>query len=125
MNRLEPNLLLAVSAGFALLLVVITASAFGPESGLVRNPLMAIICAGGYVLLNPMLQRRIGQPARPPMIRPDAPGGALWAALFPAIMFLTAAIPVFRPGLDYGLLVIIAAVMFGVTAESAIKARKG
>ena len=125
MRRLEPNLLLAISAGFALLLVVITASAFGPEIGLIRNPLMAIICAGGYVLLNPMLQRRMGQPARPPMIRPDAPGGALWAALFPAILFLMAAIPVFRPGPDYGLLVIVAAVMFGVTAESAIRARRG
>jgi hypothetical protein len=31
---------------------------------------------------------------------------------------------VFVPGLDYGLLVIIAAVWFGVTVESAIKARR-
>jgi len=123
LKRLEPNLLLAVSAGFALLLVVITASAFGPEIGLVRNPVMAVLCAGGFVLLNPVLQRRMGQPVRPPMVRPDAPGGAVWAALFPAVLFLLAAIPVFRPGYDYGLLVIVAAVMFGVTAESAIRAR--
>ena len=125
MRRLEPNLLLAVSAGFALLLVVVTASAFGPSAGLIRNPLLAIICAGGFVLLNPMLQRRTGQPERPPMIRADAPGGAVWAALFPAILFLLAVVPILRPGYDYGLLVIVAAVMFGVTVESAIKARKG
>ena len=125
MNRLEPNLLLAVSAGFALGMMVLTASAFGPENAMVRNPLLALVCAGGFVLLNPILQRRIGQAARPPMIHADAPGGAVWAGLFPAIIIAFAAAPILWPGHDYGLLVIIAAVMFGVTAESAIRARRG
>ena len=123
MKRFEPNLLLAISCFFALLLVVITASAWGPRIGLVRNPLLAIICAGGFVLLNPMLQRRTGQAPRPPMINPETPGTAVWAGLFPLIMVGLAALPVFRPGPDYGLVVIIAAVMFGVTVESALKAR--
>lgn len=124
MNRLEPNLLLAVSAGFALGMMVLTASAFGPAIGAVRNPLLALVCAGGFVLLNPMLQRRTGQLARPPMIRPEAPGGAVWAGLFPAIIIALSAVPILRPGPDYALLVIVAAVMFGVTAESAIKAKR-
>lgn len=124
MNRLEPNLLLAVSTGFALLLVVITASAFVTARGLVLNPLLAIVCAGGFVALNPMLQRRTGQAPRPPMIHPETRGAAIWGALFPMIVIALAAVPVFRPGHDYALLVIIAAVMFGVTAESAIKARR-
>jgi hypothetical protein len=41
------------------------------------------------------------------------------------VVILCAAIPVFWPGPDYGLLIIIAAVWFGVTVESAIKARRG
>ena len=36
----------------------------------------------------------------------------------------SAAIPVFWPGPDYGLLVIIASVWFGVTVDSAIRARR-
>ncbi len=124
MNRLEPNLLLAITTGFALLLVVTTATAFGPAAGLIRNPLLAIICTGGFVLLNPILSRLIGQANRPPMIHPDSPGTAMWATVFPMVVTTSAAIPVFWPGRDYGLLVIIAAVWFGVTVESALKARR-
>ncbi len=123
MKRLEPNLLLAVTTGFALLLVVITATVYGPPVGLIRNPLLAIICAGGFVLLNPVMLRMMKITPRPPMIHPDAPGTAVWATLFPMMVIVSAAVPVFWPGRDYGLLVIIAAVWFGVTAESAIKAR--
>lgn len=124
MKRLEPNLLLAITTGFALLLVVITATVYGPPIGLVRNPLLAIICAGGFVLLNPILLRMMRIQPRPPMIHPDAPGTAVWATLFPMMVIVSAAVPVFWPGRDYGLLVIIAAVWFGVTAESAIKANR-
>lgn len=124
MKRLEPNLLLAVTTGFALLLVVIVATVYGPPVGFIRNPLLAIICAGGFVLLNPILQRMMKISPRPPMIHPDAPGTALWATLFPMMVIASAAVPVFWPGHDYGLLIIIASVWFGVTAESAIKARR-
>lgn len=124
-NRVEPNALLALSTFFALLLAVITTAVYGPPIALVRNPLLAVICAVGFVLMNPMLQRWSGQPPRPPMINPETPGAALWGSLFPVIILTLAAIPVFRPGGDYGLIVIIAAVMFGVTLESALKARRG
>lgn len=123
MKRLEPNLLLAITTGFALLLVVITVTVYGPPIGLIRNPLLAIICAGGFLLLNPVFDRMMKRPLRPPLISPQNPSTAAWAALFPMMILICAAIPVFWPGRDYGLLVIIAAVLFGATAESALKAR--
>ena len=125
MNRLEPNALLALSAAFALLLVVLTTAVYGPSIALIRNPLLAVICAGGFVLMNPMLERAMKRPARPPLISRDQPSTAAWAALFPMMILICAAIPVLWPGRDYGLLVIIAAVLFGTTAESAIKALRG
>jgi hypothetical protein len=124
LKRLEPNLLLAISTAFALALVLMTTILFGPPQAMLRNPLLAIICAGGFILLNPRLMKMMGQPARPPMIHPDSPATVLWAGLFPMIVILLAAIPVVWAGHDYGLVVIIAAVIFGATAESAIKARK-
>ena len=85
---------------------------------------MSVICAGGFVLLNPMLMRMLGQPARPPMIAADNPAGVLWASLFPVIVIAMAAVAVFLPGPDYGLMVIVGAVILGVTLESAFLARK-
>lgn len=124
MKRLEPNLLLAVSTGFALILLVMTASFSSPAVPLLRNALLAIICAGGFVLLNPVLQRMMKLPERPPMINRDAANTGLWSAFFPLGVILAAAIPLIWPGRDYGLLVLIAAVWFGLTAESAIRARR-
>ena len=124
MKRLEPNLLLAISTGCALVLALMTTILLGPPQALLRNPLMAIICAGGFVLLNPMLMRMLKQPPRPPLVHRDSPATVVWAALFPMLVVLLAAIPVFWPGRDYGLIVIIAAVIFGLTAESALKAAR-
>ena len=124
MKRLEPNLLLAVTTGFALLLVVITTVFYGPPGSVLRNPLMAIICAGGFVLLNPVMLRMMKIAPRPPLIHPDSRGAAAWASLFPMLVIAAAAVPVFWPGRDYGLLVIIAAVWFGATVESALKASR-
>jgi hypothetical protein len=124
LKRIEPNLLLALSTGLALLLVLMTTIVYGPPIGLIRNPLLAVICAGGFVLLNPILLRMMKFGPRPPMIDRASPGTAVWAALFPLAVMFAAAVPIVWPGRDYGLLVIIAAVWFGVTAESAIKASR-
>jgi len=124
LKRIEPNLLLALSTGLALVLVVVTASVYGATANLLRNALLAVICAGGFVLLNPLLQRRLKFAARPPMIDRASPGTAVWAGLFPLAVMFAAAVPIVWPGHDYGLLVIIAAVWFGVTAESALKASR-
>lgn len=123
MKRLEPNLLLAITTGCALLLVVITTVVYGPPVSVLRNPLLAIICAGGFVLLNPVMMRMMKITPRPPLIHPDSRGAA-WATLFPMMVIASAAVPVFWPGRDYGLLVIIASVWFGATVESAIKANR-
>ncbi|MCS6625213.1 hypothetical protein N0B44_20070 [Roseibacterium beibuensis] len=122
MKRLEPNLLLALSTALALVLVVVTASFYGATANVLRNVLLAVFCTAGFVLLNPMLQRRMKFAVRPPMIHRDSPGTAVWAGLFPLAVICAAAIPIFWPGHDYGLLIIIAAVWTGVTIESAIKA---
>lgn len=124
MKRLEPNLLLALSTSLALVLVVVTTSFYGAEPQLLRNAFLALACTAGFVLLNPMLQRRMKQASRPPMIHRDSPGTAVWAGLFPLAVIFAAAVPIFWPGHDYGLLVIIAAVWTGVTVESALKARR-
>lgn len=124
MKRLEPNLLLAITTGFALVLVTLTVSVYGTGAPW-RNLLLAVVCSAGFVLLNPMLMRTIKTADRPPLIHDDSRGMTAWTALFPMVVIVCAAIPVFRPGPDYGLLVIIAAVWFGVTVESALKARRG
>jgi hypothetical protein len=123
LKRFEPNLLLAVTTGCALLLVVLTTIFYGPPAALLRNPLLAVICAGGFVLLNPMMLRMMKIAPRPPLIHPDSRGTAAWATVFPMLVIVAAAVPVFRPGPDYGLLVIVASVWFGATVESALKAR--
>ena len=124
MKRLEPNALLAISTAFALLLVLLTTSVYGPPEAAIRNPLMAIICAGGFLLLNPIMLRVMKITPRPPLIHPDSPSSLLWAGLFPMLVICAAAIPVFWPGHDYGLVVIIASVWFAATVESALKARR-
>lgn len=124
MKRFEPNLLLAVTTGCALLLVVITTVIYGPPAALLRNPLLAIICAGGFVLLNPVMLRMLKIAPRPPLIHPDSRSTAAWATLFPMLVIAAAAVPVFWPGPDYGILVLIASVWFGATVESAIKASR-
>jgi len=125
LKRLEPNLLLALSTSLALVLVVVTSSFYGAEPQLLRNALLALACTAGFVLLNPILQRRMKQASRPPMIDRASPGTAVWAGLFPLAVIFAAAVPVFWPGHDYGLLIIIAAVWTGVTIESALKAVRG
>jgi hypothetical protein len=124
LKRIEPNLLLAITTGIALLLVTLTVSVYGAGAPL-RNLLLAVICSTGFVLLNPLLLRAMRAPPRPPMIHPDSPGTVAWAGIFPMMVIASAAVPVFWPGPDYGLLVIITAIWFGVTVESAIKARRG
>lgn len=123
MTRIEPNLLLAISTGIGLALVILTATTYGAGEPLVRNALLALICGGSFIALNPLLMKALKQPPRPPMIHADVRGGLLWAGVFPLVVMIAAMVPVVRPGYDYGLLIIIAAVWFGVTVESALKAR--
>jgi len=123
LKRIEPNLLLALATAVPLALLVATASLFGEPGNTLKYILMAVLCSVMFVVLNGLLAKRMGT-QRPPMIHPEAASTAVWASLFPLLLILGAAVPVFFPGHDYGLLVIIGAVWFGVTVQSAIKARQ-
>lgn len=124
MNRIEPNALLAISTGVALILLIMTASVFGEPGNTVKYVISAVICAATFVLLNGRMARMMKRPTVQPMIHPNAPGTAVWAGLFPLIVIAMACAPVFFAGHDYGLLVIIAAVIFGLTVDSAVRARR-
>ncbi|MCA0368106.1 MAG: hypothetical protein LCH57_08605 [Proteobacteria bacterium] len=124
MSRLEPNALLALSTGVALVLLLMTASLFGEPGNTAKYLISAVICAGGFILLNGRVAQMMKRPAVEPMVRRDAPGTAVWAGLFPLIVIGMGCAPVFFAGHDYGLLVIIAAVIFGLTVDSAIRARR-
>ena len=121
MKRLEPNLLLAVSTVIALSLLIMTAAVYGAAGGAIKYPIIAVICVVAFVIGNGMMAGRTGR-VTPPMISLEAPATAVWAGLFPLVVMLFAAVPLIWSGHDYGLLIIIASVMAGVTVESAIKA---
>ena len=124
MNRLEPNALLAISTGVALALLLTTASLFGEPGNTVKYVVSAVLCAGAFVLLNGRMARLMKRPAVRPMIHAGAPATAIWAGLFPMIVIAMACVPVFFLGRDFGLLIIIAAVIFGLTVDSALRANR-
>lgn len=123
MKRLEPNFLLAVSTVIALSLLIMTGAVYGAAGGAIKYPIIAVICVVAFVIGNGMMAGRTGR-VTPPMISLEAPATAVWAGLFPIVVMLFAAVPLIWSGHDYGLLIIIASVMAGVTVESALKARK-
>ena len=123
MKRLEPNLLLAISTVITLTLLIATGALFGAPGGAIKYPVIAVICVIAFVIGNGMMARRMGR-VTPPMINLDTPATATWAGGFPVVVMLFAAIPLIWSGHDYGLLVIVASVMAGVTIESALKVRR-
>jgi hypothetical protein len=124
LKRLEPNFLLAVSTTISLVLLLVTTVVYGEPgaAGEVKYPLMAAICVVAYVVGNTLMQRQMKR-ITPPMIHVDKPSTAAMAGVFPLVIILLAAVPVFWSGHDYGLFVIIASVMTGATIESAMKAK--
>lgn len=121
MKRIEPNLLLAVSVALPLILLVLTAATFGEAGRLTKYVIIVLTCPILFVLMNGLMRR--GQPPRPPMIQPTAPATVAWAGLLPFAVMIMAGVPFFFPGHDYGLMVIVASVFFGLALESAWKAR--
>jgi uncharacterized membrane protein YczE len=78
-----------------------------------------------YVGLNKPLSKLMRMRTdRPPMISMDVPMSVLWASSFPGIVMIMAAVPFLIRGHDYGLMVVIASIMFGFTVDSAMKALK-
>lgn len=123
MTRLEPNFVLAVSTVIALVLLIMTAAVYGAPGGALKYPILAIICVVAFVVGNGLMAARMGR-ISPPMISLENPATAVFAGAFPLVVMLFAGIPLIWGGHDYGLLIIIASVMAGVTVESALKARR-
>lgn len=123
MSRIEPNLLLAVATGLPLLLLTLTAATYGESAPLSRYPFLAGLYTAMFVVLHRPLSKLMRMdPDRPPMIDMRAPTSAIWAAIFPGVVTVLAVVPYFFRGWDYGLLVVIASVLFGYTVRSAMKA---
>ena len=123
LNRIEPNLLLAIATGLALALLTASLCLFGVPDRWPRYVGAAVLCPIAFVLLNPLFSKRT-RDAHPPLIHGTVRGAAVWAAMFPMSIMLVAAAPLIWPGRDLGLLVVISAIWFGVTVESALKARR-
>lgn len=121
--RLEPNALLAVTTGCSLGLLIGSAAIFGEPGNLFKYLVIAIVVAAICQPLKKLMQRRMNV-APSAIITLESPRSAMWATLYPAAITLMALIPMFWTGHDYGLLVIIAAVWFGTTINSALVARK-
>ena len=123
MKRIEPNLLLAITTAFALMLMVVTASLSAPMMTALKYVGLAIACSAGFVLLNKAFMAARKRKPRV-LISAEHPGVVILAAIFPLVVLLSAVLPLLAPTADYGFMIIIAAVFTGLTAESALEARR-
>ena len=121
MKRFEPNLLLAVTTAFALILMVMTASLSASTMTALKYVGLAIACSVGFVVLNKAFMAMRKRKPRV-LITPENPAVMILAAVFPIVVLLSAVLPLLAP--DYGFMIIIAAVFTGLTAESALEARR-
>ena len=123
MRSVGPNLLLAITTGAASALQVLTTSVYGRPDQTFKYVLLALLVPALFVIMNGGLLKRMGR-APLPLVHMDAPSTAMWALVFPVLSLIGAAIPLFMPGYDYGLLIVIAGVWFGLTVQSALAAQK-
>lgn len=123
MKRFEPNLLLAVTTAFALMLMVVTASLYASTATALKYVGLAIACSVGFVVLNKAFMAARKRKPRV-LITPENPTVMIMAAIFPMVVLLSAVLPLLAPTADYGFMIIIAAVFTGLTAESALEARR-
>jgi hypothetical protein len=123
LKRIEPNMLLAVTTVLALALVVVSACLYAAPETALKYVAVALACSVGFVFLNrAFMKARKRQPRT--LINPEQPGVMIFAAIFPMVVLMSAALPLLAPNADYGLMIIIAAVFTGVTVESALEARR-
>jgi len=120
--RLEPNALVALSTAFAMALLVCSAALFGEQGQVIKYLIIALAVPVALIPLNRLWRKKMGF-ATPVLVHADAPGAVMWAAIFPALVGLSAVIPFFFPFKDYGLLVLVGAVWLGMTLDSALAAR--
>ena len=119
--KVEPNLLLAIATGTALILLVLTAGTFGRPDYLFRYSMIAAGFSACYVMLNTVIESRAVAPPTP-MVSTEV-RTLPWAVFIPAFVLLSAAVPVILTGRDFALLVIVCTVLFGLTVRSAMRVR--
>jgi Ca2+/Na+ antiporter len=123
LRRIEPNLLLAIATGLPLLMLTLTATIYGAPGPAWRYPFLAGLYTAMFVALHRPLSKLMRMRTdRPPMIDLRAPNSILWAGIFPAVVMVMAAVPYFLRGLDFGILIVLASILFGQTVRSAMKA---
>lgn len=119
MKRIDPNVLLAVSTLLSLAVLVMSATIFGPADPPWRYVATAAVVTAAFLALQPVVPRFMRM-NKGPLIIPEAPSGAIWAAIYPALIMLAAILPPLFPGVSFGLAVVIGGVILGSTIESAI-----
>lgn len=124
MKRIDANVLLAVSTLSALALLVMSATIFEPANPTWRYVATAAVVTVAFLAIQPFAPRFMKM-NKGPLIRADVPTSAFWAAIYPGLIILSAALPPLFPGVSFGLAVVIAAVFFGSTVESAIMSLRG
>ncbi len=120
---LQVNLLVALSTGFALALLVLTATVYAsPELKwryVALCPAVLII----FLLMKRVLLRKWFQ--RRPLVDPESPISIGLAGFLPLIIMLCAGASAMWPGRDFGLAVIVGTIWFGLTIEGVMDSRKG
>jgi hypothetical protein len=117
LKRIDPNVLLAVTTLFAVALLVMSATIFGPADPPWRYVATAAVVTVVFLALQPFVPRFM-KLKKGPLVIAEAPSSAVWAAIYPGLIILAAALPPLFPGVSFGLAVVIAAVFLGYTIES-------
>lgn len=116
----QANLFLALSTGFALVVLVLAAWVSAPVDMRWRPVIVAPAVVAAYLLINRFLLKR---PPPTPLAQPGSPVTLLLAAFLPMILLACAAATILWPGHDFTLAAIVGGVLFGLTVESARSAR--
>ena len=124
MKRIDVNVLLAITTLFALALLVMSATVFGPADPPWRYVATAAVVTVAFLAIQPFAPRFMKM-KKGPLVTREAPSSAVWAAIYPGLIILAAALPPLFPGVSFGLAVVVAGVFFGSTVESAIMSLRG
>lgn len=118
--KIEPNILLAITASLAMALVTGSAVYFAAPGKAIQYVGAALMSVAGFLVLNAAFMAwRKRKPK--PMIDRSQPVTMIMAMVFPFTMILSAALPMLTPGMgDYGLMIIIGGVFTGLAIQSAI-----
>jgi hypothetical protein len=116
------NLLVALSTGFALALLVVSATAYASPELKWRYVALAPAVLIVYLLMKRILLKN--RFPRRPLVDPESPISVGLAGLLPLIILLCAGATILWPGRDFGLAVIVGTIWFGLTVEGVLDSPK-